>query len=207
MMMILVAPFAFWGLLFILSEYGNVSLRPLKPWLIGLCWVLWGVGLVGMVSNRPWKFALFSTYGATGLVLGWINKRYLFVSNVKPSRSLASVLTVPEPTYIAVRDVSTASPWYIEKFGLRELSPTEDIGRDAVALKFSESTYPIILIPLDPMKSRSVPVFFTRNIAKARSRLMAGGISTGALQQDRQGTKFFELLDGEGNTLEICERT
>jgi hypothetical protein len=206
MMIILLAPFAFWGLLLILSEYGSVPLKPLKPWLIGVSWVLWAGGFFGLIKNSRWQFGLFSAYFATGLVLGWINKRYLFVSNVKPIRSLASVLTVPQPTYVAVRRVSTASAWYVEKFGLRELSPTEEIGPEAVALKFNEGTYPIILTPRDPLNSRSVPVFFTRNIAKARSRLNAVGINTGPLQRDRQGTQLFELIDGEGNTLEVCER-
>lgn len=204
---ILLAPFVFWGLLFILAEYGNVPLKALKPWLIAPGWALWAAGFFGVIRNRRWQFALFSGYFATGLVLGWINKRYLFVSSVKPTRSMASVLTVPQATYISVGDVSTASPWYIEKFGLRELSPTEEIGPGDVALKFNESTYPVVLIPRDPAKSRSVPVFLTRNIVKARSRIIAVGINTGPLQRDRQGTQFFELLDGEGNTLEVCETT
>jgi|SRR5215469_7198503 len=205
MMMILLAPFVLWLLLFILSEYGGVSLKPLKPWLTVLLWLSWGLGLIGLVSNRRWNVAFVAAYSGISLVLGWLNRRYLFVNTVKPARSLASVLTVQQPTYVAVRNVSTASPWYVEKFGLRELPPSKEIRSDAVSLKFKQGTHPIILVARDKAISRSVPVFFTRNIAQAQSRLTADGISTGPIQEDRQGTKFFELLDGEGNTLEVCE--
>jgi catechol 2,3-dioxygenase-like lactoylglutathione lyase family enzyme len=207
MIAIMLTPFVLWGLLFILSEYGNVSMKPLIPWLVVLCWVLYGTAVVGVIANRHWRFAVFSVYGGTGLVYSWVKRRYLFDSNVKPSRSLASVLVVPEPMYVAVRDVATTSRWYAEKFGLRKLSPTDEIGPDAVALQFEPGKYPVILVPPDPTTSRPVPVFFARNILKARRRPIADGVNAGPLQEDRQGTKFFELLDGEGNTVEVCERT
>jgi len=204
---IVLAPFVLWGLLFILSEYGNVSIKPLIPWLVVLCWVLYGTAVIGVIANRHWRFAIFSAYSGIALVYSWVKGRYFFASNVKPSRSLASVLVVPEPMYVGVRDVATTSRWYTEKLGLRKLSPADDIGPDAVALQFEPGKYPVILVPPDPITSRPVPVFFARNIVKARKRLIADGVSAGQLQQDRQGTKFFELLDGEGNTVEVCERT
>lgn len=185
-----------------------MSLKPLSPWLTALCWFLWGTASIGVVVDRPWRFALFSAYGGIALILGWLKRRYLFESKIRPRRSLASVLNVPQPTYVAVRDVSTAFPWYTEKFGLRKLSPTDETrpDGDGVTLQFNESTYPVILVPKDPADSRSVPVFFARNIEKVRNRLIADGVSAGPVQKDRQGTNFFELFDGEGNTLEVCER-
>jgi hypothetical protein len=203
---IMLAPFALWGALFCLAEYAHVSLKSLSPWFPALYWFLWGAAGIGVLVDHPLRFALISAYGGIGLVLGWLKRRYLFESSMKPSRSLASLLTIPQPTYVAVRDVSTAFPWYTEKFGLRKLSPTEETRSDGVTLQFNESTHPVILIPKDPSVSRSAPVFFARNVEKVRNRLIADGVSAGPVHQDRQGTNFFELLDGEGNTLEVSER-
>jgi len=205
LLLVLLAPMALWGLLFVLSKYLSVPLKPLKPWLKALSWVLWGVAVVGIFSERPWRFLFFSAYAGISLVLGWIVKKQLFVSDVKPTQSLASVLTVPTTTYVAVRDVSTAAPWYTEKLGLRRLAPTEEIRPDGIGLQFNANTCPVFLVPQDPAISRPIPVFFTRKIVEARSRLVAEGISAGPLQLDRQGTKFFDLVDSEGNTLEVCE--
>jgi hypothetical protein len=36
--------------------------------------------------------------------------------------------------------------------------------------------------------------------------LTANGVSAGPVQQDRQGTSFFDFLDSEGNTIEVSER-
>lgn len=204
---VMLTPFVLWGMLYIISEYGNVTIKPLIPWLVVLCYLLYGTAILGVIADRHWRFAFFSLYGGTGLVYSWLKRRYFFTSSVKPSRSLASVLVVPEPMYVAVRDVNATSQWYAEKFGLRKLSPTDEIGPYAVALQFDPDKYPVILVPRDPMTPRSVPVFFARNIAKARRRLIADGVNAGPLQEDRQGTKFFEFLDGEGNTVEVCERT
>jgi len=203
---ILLAPLVLWAVLFVLAEYGHVVLKPLKPWLVAACWLLWGVYGMGVVANRPWRFALFSVYCGTSLILLWLKRRYLFASNEKPSHSLARFLTVPKPTYVAVRDVAAASPWYTDKLGLRELAPSEETRRDRITLKFSADTDPLILVPKDPILPRSVPVLFSRRIRKVRERLIANGVSAGPVQQDRQGTTFFELRDGEGNTIEVSEQ-
>jgi catechol 2,3-dioxygenase-like lactoylglutathione lyase family enzyme len=103
-----------------------------------------------------------------------------------------------------VRHVATASTWYDEKFGLRKLA--EQARPDGVALQFDEAADPVILIPRDPAIFRRAPVFFTRKVGKVRSRLIANGVSVSPVQQDRQGTKFFEVLDGEGNPIEVSEQ-
>jgi catechol 2,3-dioxygenase-like lactoylglutathione lyase family enzyme len=205
-LMILLAPLVLWAVLFVLAEYGHVTLKPLKPWLVAACWVLYGAAVLGFFLDGPWQSVFFAAYWAAGLLLAWLKRRYLFESNRKPTQSLASVMAVPQPTYVAVRDVAAASSWYAEKFGLRKLAATEQARPDGIALQFDERTHPVILIPKDPKVSGPVPVFFTRQVGKVRDRLSAKGVSTGPVQQDRQGTSFFELLDGEGNTLEVSEQ-
>lgn len=201
---IMLAPFALWAILYALSEWGNVNLKPLKPWLRGLCWLL----LIGSLVNASlnWKWPLTSAYFAAALVLGWLQRQYLFESRIRPRRSLASVLTIPEPTYMGVRDVATTSLWYAEKFGLRKRTPTEELRPDGVTLQFSADTHPLILVRKDPVELRPAPVFFTRSVKRARKRIMEDGLNAGPVQQDRQGTSFFEVQDNEGNVLEVSER-
>jgi len=200
--------FVLWAVLFVLSEYGDVSLKPLKSWFAAASWLLWGLSSVPFAESlpRPWRAAALAGYLATSLLLAWVKRSYLFESKIKPSHSLASLLTVSQPTYVAVRDVTTASPWYAEKLGLRRLAAAEQPSKYGVALQFNETTHPVILILKDPAAPRPAPVFFTRKVEKIRDRLIVRGVSAGPIQQDRQGTRFFELLDGEGNTVEVSER-
>jgi hypothetical protein len=93
----------------------------------------------------------------------------------------------------------------MEKFGLRKLAVEEQARPDGIALQFDADTNPVILIPKNPVVFQPAPVFFTRNVAKVRNRLIANGVSAGPVQQDRQGTEFFDLLDAEGNTLEVSK--
>jgi len=203
----LLALCALWGVLFILAEYGNISLKPFKPWLAIAGWLLWGLASLPFFEDvsRPWRFAAFAGSTGTTLLLAWVKRSYLFESKIKPSRSLARLLTVSQPTYIAVRDVANASPWYAEKFGLRKLAATEQASRDGIALQFDEKTHPVILIPKNPLYPRPAPVFFSHKVEKVRDKLIANGVNAGPVQRDRQGTSFFELLDGEGNTVEVSE--
>jgi hypothetical protein len=167
--------------------------------------VAMGVALFAFVADRPWHSAFLSLYDGGGLVLSWLKRKYLFESSLTPPQSLSALLTVPKPTYVAVRDVATASPWYVEKFGLRKLSSAEQLQPDGIALQFDASSNPVILLPKDPTVFRSAPVFFTRKVDKVRARLIARGICADLVQQDGQGTNYFELLDGEGNAIEVSE--
>jgi hypothetical protein len=46
---------------------------------------------------------------------------------------------------------------------------------------------------------------YTSNIKKAKELLSARGVSAGEIQQDAQGTHYFELRDLEGNAIEVTE--
>jgi hypothetical protein len=203
-LILLLAPFALWAMLFILAECGSVTLKPLVPWLLAACWIFWGAGTIANISNRRWKDALYFIYFGMSLVLGWLKSRYFFEDNAKPTYSLRSLLTVPQPTYVMVRDVAASSSWYSEKFGLRKLA--EQPRPDGIALQFDEAADPVILVPKDPAVFRRAPVFFTRKVGKVRNRLIANGVNVSPVQKDRQGTSFFEILDSEGNTLEVSEQ-
>lgn len=195
-----------WAVLYILAEYGGVSLKPIKGWLAVTSVLMLWFASIPFWGDHSWRSALLGCYYGTALLLGWVKRSYLFESKVKPEKSLASLLTVSQPTYIAVRDVATASPWYSEKFGLRKLAAPEQIRTDGAAFRFNEKTHPVVLVPRDLVAPRPVPVFFSTKLGKVRDALISRGVSTGPVQQDRQGTRFFELFDAEGNTVEISER-
>ena len=157
-LLVLAALFALWAVLFVLAEFGDVSLKPLKSWLAAACWLLWGLASFPMAMEglpRSWRIAVVAAYAGTTMVLGWVKRSYLFESKVKPPRSLAPLLTVPQPTYVAVRDLAAAAPWYAEKFGLRKLAATEQTRKDGVRLQFNEKTHPVILVPKDPVVARA----------------------------------------------------
>jgi hypothetical protein len=45
----------------------------------------------------------------------------------------------------------------------------------------------------------------TPNVKKAREFPIARGVNVSEIQEDRQGTHFFEMRDLEGNVIEISE--
>ncbi len=200
--------FVLWAVLFVLAEFGDVSLKPLKSWLAAVCWLLWGITALPLSGSvaRPWRAAALVAYGGATTVLAWVKRSYLFESKVKPSGSFAGLLTMSQGTRIAVRDVTASAQWYAEKFGLRKLAATEQTSKYGIALQFDEKTPPVILVPKDPVAPRPAPVFFARKVEKVRDKLIVRGVSAGPIQRDRQGTRFFELLDGEGNTVEVSEK-
>jgi hypothetical protein len=48
-------------------------------------------------------------------------------------------------------------------------------------------------------------MLYSSNLKKARERLISQGVSVSEIQQDRQGTHFFEMRDLEGNVVEVNE--
>ncbi|MGH9496253.1 MAG: hypothetical protein ACRD3B_14735, partial [Candidatus Sulfotelmatobacter sp.] len=108
-------------------------------------------------------------------------KRLMTVGDIQepPSSSLATVLIVPQSTFIEVSDVASASRWYAQKIGLRKFTGKEQSRPRGVVLRFSEDTHPVVLVPAKSLDRGHNPVFFTRNIGKARKHLIANGIRLG----------------------------
>jgi hypothetical protein len=48
-------------------------------------------------------------------------------------------------------------------------------------------------------------MLYTSKLKKAREFLISCGVNVGEIQQDRQGTHYFEMRDPEGNVVEISE--
>jgi hypothetical protein len=117
-----------------------------------------------------------------------------------------SLLWVADSFYVGVTDVAAASGWYIEKLGLKKITVELDEGEGCTALAFpKELPAPIVLGPLRAATDGTTPMLYAANIKKAREWLSSRGVEVGTVQEDRQGTHYFEMRDMEGNVIEISE--
>jgi hypothetical protein len=48
-------------------------------------------------------------------------------------------------------------------------------------------------------------MLYASNIKKAREVLWFWGVNVGEIQEDRQGTHYFEMRDLEGSVIEVSE--
>ena len=115
-----------------------------------------------------------------------------------------TLFTPAASNYIPVLDVAAATSWYVEKFGLRPRPTKFDDGQRGVELWLADEVY-FVLGPRDVPTADETPMLYTPRITKARDYLTARGVEAGEIQQDRQGTKFFEIRDLEGNLIEISQ--
>jgi|SRR5579862_1167616 len=107
--------------------------------------------------------------------------------------------------YIGVRDIRSAVSWYVENFGLRKIDVEMDDGEDCIALGYDQQDYLFTLGPQGKPTDQLTPQLFTAKLKKAWEFLNTRGVTIGPIQEDRQGTHYFEVRDLEGNTIEISE--
>jgi hypothetical protein len=116
-----------------------------------------------------------------------------------------SLLSPGGSNYIGVRDLQAATTWYIEKLDLRKVNIELDDGEGCVALGFDKNECAVVLGPMGKPTEEPNPLLYARNLKKARDFLSTRGVRAGEIQEDRQGTHFFEIYDLEGNMVEISE--
>jgi len=109
--------------------------------------------------------------------------------------------------YIGVVDIAAATVWYSEKLGLRKVNVEMDNGENCVALGFEKDRYAFCLGPTGQPTEELTPMLHSSNLKKARELLVSRGVNVSEIRQDRQGTRYFEMRDLEGNTIEINEGT
>ncbi|MDP9266794.1 MAG: hypothetical protein M3P27_00535 [Acidobacteriota bacterium] len=107
----------------------------------------------------------------------------------------------------ACADPGLAATWWEKAFDCRRVPVpgSWDDSADCVALQFPGDDEPAICLSPKARDQNSypVPVIFTGNIKKAYQGLLERGVVAGPIQGD--DPKFFELRDGEGNTVEVSE--
>ena len=116
------------------------------------------------------------------------------------------LLTIADSFYIGVLDVESATSWYIEKLGLQKVPADMDDPEGCVALGFSnEDQTCAVLGPPGKPTDGTTPILYASNILKAREVLGSRGVIVGEVQEDRQGTHYFEMRDLEGTVIEVSE--
>jgi hypothetical protein len=121
-------------------------------------------------------------------------------------RELEVAMPLFEPAganYIGVVDIAAATHWYIQKLGLRKVDVEMDNSEGCVALGFEKDEYAFCLGPAGQKTEELTPMLYSSNLKKAREFLISRGVTVSEIQQDRQGTRYFEMRDLEGNVVEI----
>lgn len=112
---------------------------------------------------------------------------------------------------VTVRDPESCKSWYCQIFETQVMDPKyvdwdEDEKEGCVFLGWEKDMPSIYLLPGDPAKETVASISCT-NLSKAADYFARKGVTVSPIQQDRAGTKFFEIRDCEGNTVEFCEET
>jgi hypothetical protein len=117
-----------------------------------------------------------------------------------------SLLAIADSFYIGVLDLTAATSWYIEKLGLQKVPVEMDDAEGFVALGFSKRDQTAICLgPRGRPTDGTSPMLYAGNVIKAREVLSSRGVKVGDVQEDRQGTQYFEMRDLEGNLIEVSE--
>ncbi|MGB7583355.1 MAG: VOC family protein [Terriglobales bacterium] len=144
------------------------------------------------------------------LMAMWIKRRYVFEVLRAPNAKWylpwnTAEFSIPSNMRIAVRNIDSASPWYIEKLGLRKVGASPSGEPGSVTFKFKEDGNSITLTTRGGFGTNRTPIFFTKKIGRIKDILAARGAAVGVVEKDRQGIYYFEIRDPEGNVLEVVE--
>ncbi len=113
--------------------------------------------------------------------------------------------TVPTNVRIVVREVNSLSPWYTEKLGLRKLIDPPRGDEAGAEFKFTTDGNSFVLTTKQGLLPPKTPILFTKRIGRMRDALAARGVYAESIRQDRQGIRYFNIHDPEGNVIEIVE--
>ena len=114
--------------------------------------------------------------------------------------------SIPAPSVrVLVRDIDSVSPWYIEKLGLRKLAESPWGESGVATFRFKEDGNSVVLTTRAGLGTGKTAMLFTKKIGRIRDVLVARGVKVGAIEQDRQGIRYFQIRDPEGNLIEVIE--
>jgi predicted enzyme related to lactoylglutathione lyase len=112
---------------------------------------------------------------------------------------------IPDGYYLLANDTDSLATWYQEKFGFTRVKATEeDEGCEAV-LKTDKRDPGGIGLGSTGSSTSPTPIIYTGNIRKAHETLSDRNVQVAPIQQDNQGTNYFQFTDCEGNVLEVSE--
>ena len=110
-------------------------------------------------------------------------------------------------------NIEAAKQWWIQVFDCKQtdLPDWDDPLPSDIALRLPGDAEPSILLCAAAEvkaagfeRQNSHPILVSASLKKAREVLVARGASPGAIQ-DSGGKQYFEVLDLEGNIIEVCQ--
>jgi predicted enzyme related to lactoylglutathione lyase len=190
----------------------NVSLKPLSRWLWAGYFLLFIPYFVAneMTGHKTLRLVIRTGFWTCWVAAIWIKSHSMFETLRAPGAKWywpwnAIAFTVPASTRIRVQNIDSVSPWYAEKLGLRKFGGN-DLGEPAaVAFRFKEDGKPVVLTTRGDLGAGETPMLFTKKIGEMRNILEARGVNVGIIERDRQGVRYFEIRDPEGNEIEVVE--
>lgn len=114
--------------------------------------------------------------------------------------------SIPASTRILVRNPGEVTAWYTEKLGLRKVA-SNSLSESDTTFKFKEDGNSIVLTTRSGFGTEMTPMLYTKKIGKMRDVMMARGVEAGMMERDRQGIQHFQVLDPEGNEIEVVEES
>ena len=206
------SPFLILAALWAIARFGGVSLKPCIPWLTAGMILSFPVFVVLGASegNKAWRAGFGAVFYSCLVGVNMIRSRYRSETLRGPGNWYApwssARFSIPQNARILVRNIDFVEPWYLEKLGLRKAveSPSQDA--DAAAYRFKEDGRSITLTTKETSFGAEKPVIlFSKRIGRMQELLSARGIVVGPIERDRQGTRYFEIHDPEGNAIEVVE--
>lgn len=208
---ILLSPGVIWLGLWLLVLRTHISLKRISPWLrAGFLLSLPAYLVVETAGGHRFLRLTIAAFFYTCMNVSiWIDSRHMLETIGEPRSKWhlpwnSARFSIPRNARVLVRDINVASSWYEEKLGLEKAAENPWAESEASTYKFREGGKSITLTTRPDRTDRSL-LLFAKNLQKMQRVILARGISPGLVREDRQGTRFFEIHDPEGNTIEVVE--
>jgi predicted enzyme related to lactoylglutathione lyase len=215
--LILLSPFLAWLLAWVAVNALTTSLKPLIPRLSGGCIVFWVLYFVSdpTLGLRKDTRVVHLVLGAAawtcwGTVL-LLQRRFLFEKLRAPGSKWylpwksAVEFSIPTDMRVLVRSLDSVSPWYVRTLGLRKLVEKEPDNSGEVRFRYKTDGKSVVLTTRREFRANKTPILFTKKISRMKAVLTERGARPSELMRDRQGIRYFEISDPEGNKIEVVE--
>ncbi len=210
--LLVATPLVAWLALWATATFTQVSLKPLLPWLWVAFFLTAPVYLVvgALDGQKTLRMVCSAVFYSCVMSLLSIQRRYQFAT-IRWPRPVwnapwkSAEFSIPTDMRISVKNIHSASEWYTQRLGLLKQADDQPEQKEVVTYRFREDGKSIVLTTKPDFRTGRTPIFFTKKISRMKDALNARGIDTGTITKDRQGTRYFEINDPEGNVIEVVE--
>jgi hypothetical protein len=210
--LLVAGPFVAWLALWAIATFTQLSLKPLISWLRVAFFLTAPVYLVvsALDGHKALRMVCSSVFYSCMISLLTTQRRYQFAIIRWPhpvwnAPWKSAEFSIPTDMRISVKSIHSASEWYTQRLGLLKQADDQPERKEVVTYRFREDGKSIVLTTKPDFRTGRTPIFFTKKITHMKDVLSARGIDTGTITKDRQGIRFFEIHDPEGNVIEVVE--